>query len=144
MYMYGLLKILKKYFMWAKGVVIAIKGSTNEHMKLKKFVKCMILIHVLLDGLTEEQAIELESKEMTRTLNQTNDILTNRITPHLARRCNGYDRSPNTPALQFEITPYLYASEIDEHYFGIKHRRFDEVMDENLKSVVFITRNMRD
>src|SRR5699024_8752748 len=65
-------------------------------------------------------------------------------TPLLAKRGNGYDRSPNTPALQFEITPYLYASEIDEHYFGIKHRRFDEVMDENLKSVVFITRNMRD
>lgn len=95
-------------------------------------------------GLTEEQAIELESKEMTRILNETNDILTNRITPLLAKRGNGYDRSPNTPALQFEITPYLYASEIDEHYFGIKHRRFDEVMDENLKSVVFITRNMRD
>ncbi|WP_404457164.1 GIY-YIG nuclease family protein [Oceanobacillus kapialis] len=94
-------------------------------------------------GLTEEQAIALESKEMTRILNETNDRLTNRIIPLLTKRDNGYDRSPNTPELQFETTPYLYASEIDEHYFGIKNRAFDEVKDENLKAVVFITRNMR-
>lgn len=95
-------------------------------------------------GLTEEQAIELESKEMTRILNETKDRLTNRIIPLLTRRDNGYDRSPTTPELKFETTPYLYASEIEEHYFGIKHRAFDEVKDENLKAVVFITRNMRD
>lgn len=95
-------------------------------------------------GLTEEQAIELESKEMTRILNETNDRLTNRIIPLFTKRGNGYDRSPNTPELQFETAPCLYASEIDEHYFGIKSRSFDEVKYENLKAVVFITRSIRD
>lgn len=95
-------------------------------------------------GLTEEQAIELESKEMTRILNETNDRLTNRIIPLLTKRGNGYDRSPNTPELQFEKAPCFYACEIDEHYFKIKPRSFDEVNYENLKAVVFITRNIRD
>ncbi|USK63434.1 GIY-YIG nuclease family protein [Peribacillus frigoritolerans] len=95
-------------------------------------------------GLTEEQAIELEDKEITRILNETNDRLTNRIIPFFTKRGNGYDRSPNTPELQFETASYLYASEIDEHYFGIKSRSFDEVKYENLKAVVFITRNVRD
>ncbi|MEI4770952.1 GIY-YIG nuclease family protein [Psychrobacillus sp. FJAT-51614] len=95
-------------------------------------------------GLTEEQAIEVEDKEITRILNETKDRLTNRIIPLFTKRDNGYDRSPNTPELQFETAPYLYASEIDEHYFGIKSQTFDEVMYENLKAVVFITRNVRD
>lgn len=95
-------------------------------------------------GLTEEQAIELEDKEITRILNETNDRLTNRIIPFFTKRGNGYDRSLNTPELQFETAPYLYASEIDEHYFGIKSRPFDEVKCEDLKAVVFITRNVRD
>lgn len=94
--------------------------------------------------LTEEQAIELENKEITRILNETTDRLTNRIIPFFTKRGNGYDRSPNTPDLQFETAPYLYASEIDEHYFGIKPRSFDEVKCENLKVIVFITRNLRD
>ncbi|ARJ40244.1 DNA polymerase III subunit epsilon [Sporosarcina ureae] len=95
-------------------------------------------------GLTEDQAIELENKEMTRVLNETNDRLTNRITPLLAKRDNGYDRSPNTPELKFETPPYLYASEIEEHYFGVKPQAFDEVKIESLGAVVFITRSMRD
>lgn len=95
-------------------------------------------------GLTEEQAIELEDKEITRILNETKDRLTNRIIPLFTKRGNGYDRSPNTPELQFERAPYLYASEIDEHYFGVKSQTFDEVKCENLKAVVFITRNLRD
>lgn len=95
-------------------------------------------------GLTEEQAIELEDKEITRILNETKDRLTNRIIPLFTKRGNGYDRSPNTPELQFEKAPYLYASEIDEHYFGIKSRKFDEIKCENLKVAVFITRNVRD
>jgi tetratricopeptide (TPR) repeat protein len=95
-------------------------------------------------GLTEEQAIELESKEMTRILNETNHRLTNRIIPLLTKRGNGYDRSPNTPEPQFETAPCLYASEIDEHYSGIKHRSFDEIRYENLKAVAFITRSIRD
>lgn len=95
-------------------------------------------------GLTEEQAIELEDKEITRILNETNDRLTNRIIPFFTKRDNGYGRSPNTPELQFETAPYLYASEIDEHYFGIKARPFDEVKYQNLKVAVFITRNIRN
>lgn len=95
-------------------------------------------------GLTEEQAIELESKEMTRILNETNDRLTNRIIPFFTKRDNGYDRSPKTPELQFETAPCFYASEIEEHYFGINSRAFDEIEADNLKVVVFITRNIRD
>ncbi|RXZ83886.1 GIY-YIG nuclease family protein [Paenibacillaceae bacterium] len=95
-------------------------------------------------GLTEEQAIELESKEMARILNETKDRLTNRMIPLFAERDNGYGRGPETPALQFETAPHLYASEIEEHYFGLKSRPFDEIKYENLKAVVFITRNLRD
>ncbi|MGE8005184.1 hypothetical protein [Lysinibacillus sp. NPDC093216] len=60
------------------------------------------------------------------------------------KRGNGYDRSPSTPKIQFETAPVLYACEIEEHYFGIKHRAFNEVQYENLKAVAFITRSMRD
>lgn len=95
-------------------------------------------------GLTEEQALELETQEMARVLNETKDRLTNRIIPLFAKRGNGYDRSPNTPALTFERAPYFYANEIEEHYFGIGPRPFDEVNYEHLKAVVFITRNMRN
>ncbi|WIL44910.1 GIY-YIG nuclease family protein (plasmid) [Bacillus bombysepticus] len=95
-------------------------------------------------GLTEDEAIELESKEMARVLNETNNRLTNRITPLFVNRDNGYSRSPNTPELKFETAPVLFANEIDEHYFGQKSRTFDKVEEKNLKAVVFITRNMRD
>ena len=62
-------------------------------------------------GLTEEQAIELESKEITRILNETNYRLTNRIIPFFTKRDNGYNRSPKTTEIQFETAPYLYASD---------------------------------
>lgn len=94
-------------------------------------------------NLTEEQAIELESKEITRILNETNDRLTNRIIPLLTERDNGYNRSNNTPILQFETAPHLYVSEIEEHYFGMKSRTFEKVNSDNLKVVAFITRNIR-
>ncbi|WP_028543342.1 DNA polymerase III subunit epsilon [Paenibacillus taiwanensis] len=95
-------------------------------------------------GLTEDEAIEFESKEMARVLNETNDRLTNRVIPLFVNRANGYSRSPNTPELKFETAPVLFANEIEEHYFGQKARTFDEVEDKNLKAVVFITRNIRD
>ncbi|MGE7128961.1 GIY-YIG nuclease family protein [Lysinibacillus xylanilyticus] len=100
--------------------------------------------HFVATGLTESEAIELESKEISRILNETNDRLTNRHIPLFTKRGNGYDRSPSTPKIQFETAPVLYASEIEEHYFGIQHRAFDEVQNENLKAVAFITRSMRD
>ena len=95
-------------------------------------------------GLTEDEAIELESKEMVRVLNETNNRLTNRIIPLFVNRDNGYSHSPNTPELKFETAPVLFANEIDEHYFGQKPRTFDKVEEKNLKAVVFITRSMRD
>ncbi|MEK3977891.1 GIY-YIG nuclease family protein [Psychrobacillus sp. FSL K6-2836] len=95
-------------------------------------------------GLTEDEAIELESKEIARILNETNHRLTNRHIPLFTKRDNGYDRSPSTPKIQSETAPVLYACEIEEHYFGIQHRDFDKVQYQNLKSVAFITRNMRD
>ncbi|WP_340398415.1 GIY-YIG nuclease family protein [Paenibacillus sp. FSL H8-0079] len=95
-------------------------------------------------GLTEEQALELETQEMVRLLNETNDKLTNRIIPLFTKRGNGYERSLNTPLLSFERAPHQYANEIEEHYFNITSRPFDKVEYDNLKAVVFITRNMRN
>jgi len=94
--------------------------------------------------LTEDQAIELESQEMTRILNETNDRLTNRIIPFFTKRGNGYDRSSNTPAFQFETAPSLYVTEIEEHYYDLKPQSFDEVDFENLKTPVFISRSIGD
>lgn len=94
--------------------------------------------------LTEIEAIELENETMLRILNETNHRLTNRITPLLAKRGNGYDRSPNTPTFEFEKAPVLYATEIDEHYFGKSYRKFDKVTKENLKAVMFIERSIRN
>lgn len=95
-------------------------------------------------NLTEEQAVELESKEISRILNETNDRLTNRIVPYLTKRDNGYNPSPKTPELKFETAPFLYASEIEEHYFGITPRSFDRVDPENLKRIVLISKSIRD
>src|SRR5690625_3320512 len=81
---------------------------------------------------------------MLRILNETNHRLTNRIIPLLAKRGNGYDRSPNTPAFEFEKAPVLYATEIDEHYFEKSYKEFDKVTEENLKAVMFIERNIRN
>ncbi|MCE4045581.1 GIY-YIG nuclease family protein [Lysinibacillus fusiformis] len=100
--------------------------------------------HFVATELTEDEAIEIESKEISRILNETNDRLTNRHIPLFTKRGNGYDRSPSTPKIQFETAPVLYACEIEEHYFGKLHRAFDEVHYENLKAVAFITRSMRD
>lgn len=93
-------------------------------------------------NLTEEQAIELESKEITRILDETQHRLTNRIIPFFTQRDNGYSRSSNTPELRFEKAPYLYTNEIEEHYYGMKYQSFDAVKYENLKAIVFITRNI--
>lgn len=92
--------------------------------------------------LTEDEALELESKEMTRILNETNDRLTNRLIPLLTKRDNGYGRSPSTPTYKFETAPILYTSEIDEHYFKIKGRPFDKVDYKNLSCVVLIEKRI--
>lgn len=95
----------------------------------------------VVTGLTEEEAIELESREMTRILNETVDRLTNRVIPLFTKRDNGYDRSHSTPEIRFETAPVLFACEIEEHYFNVKHRAFDKVEYENLKAIAFISRS---
>lgn len=104
--------------------------------------KYKVGIKFVAKNLTEEQALELESQEMTRILNETNDRLTNRIIPFFTKRDNGYSRSSNTPPYQFETAPTLFASEIDEHYFDIQGRAFDEVEYENLSRPVFINKGV--
>lgn len=55
-----------------------------------------------------------------------------------------YLRSPNTPPLQFETAPYLYATVEQERDLGMKPKAFDEVEYENLEAVVFISRSLDD
>lgn len=93
-------------------------------------------------NLTEEEALELETEEITRILNKTNHRLTNRIVPVTTKRDNGYSRSPNTPAYEFEKASSLYACEIEEHYFGVKGRPFDTVELETLSHVVLIDKGI--
>lgn len=93
-------------------------------------------------NLSEDEAVDLETKEMTRILNETNDRLTNRIIPFFTKRDNGYGRSSSTPPFKFETAPIFFACEIEEHYFGIKGRPFDKVEYKNLSSVVFIDKNI--
>jgi len=99
-------------------------------------------VKFVAENLTEEQAIELESQEMTRILNETTDRLTNRFIPFFTKRDNGYGRSINTPKLEFEKAPCLYACEIDDHYFNVKHKPFDQVEFDSLKSIYFIDKSM--
>lgn len=95
-------------------------------------------------NLTEEQALEIEQKEMLRILNETNDVLTNRVVPLRAKRDNGYSKSKTTPEYRFETAPFLYACEIDEHYFGINGKPFDTVDISNLSKPSFIDKLMSD
>lgn len=90
------------------------------------------------ENLTEEQALELETNEMIRILNETDYCLTNRIVPLFCKRSSSYYMSKTTPPFQFETAPILYTCELDEHYFGIKGRPFDSVDYQNLSNVFFI------
>ena len=99
-------------------------------------------VRFVAKDLTEEQALELETNEMTRILNETNYCLANRITPYFTKRESGYCKSSSTPSLQFETAPILYAEEVDEHYFGIQGRPFDAVEYQNLSNVVFIDKGV--
>lgn len=111
-----------------------------EAEKIRK--KYNVGIRFVAKNLSEEEALELESQEMIRILNETNDRLTNRIIPFFTKRDNGYSRSESTPPYEFETAPTLYAAEIDEHYFDIKWRAFDEVAYENLSRPVFIDKGI--
>ena len=98
-------------------------------------------VEIIYENLSEEEALILEDKEMRKILNQTNDILTNRIIP-FAKRDNGYGKAKSAPEYKFETASMLYASEIDEHYFGIKHRCFDCVEMDGLLRPHFIEKSI--
>lgn len=91
-------------------------------------------------NLTEEEAVELETQEMYRVLNETPYVLTNRVTPLLAKRQNGYAPSESTPSLCFETAPIIHVAQIDERYFGMKARPFDSVDMDCLGKVHFLNR----
>ena len=95
----------------------------------KKFITG---VRFVAQNLTEEDALRIETEEISRILDETNDCLTNTITPFFTKRGNGYKKSKNTPVLKFETAPTFYVSEIEDHYFGIKPRSFDKVEYENL------------
>lgn len=99
-------------------------------------------VRFVAQNLSETEAVELESTEMLRVLNETTDRLTNRMIPFTAKRGNGFDPSPSTPILQCGKAPVLWACEIDEHYFGMHHRCFDDIDIGNLKSVHFIDKKV--
>lgn len=99
-------------------------------------------VSLVATDLSEDEALELETKEMTRILNETSDRLTNRFIPFFTERDNGYGKSRSTPPFKFEIAPILYVCENDEYYFGIKGRPFDKVEYKNLSSVVFIDKGI--
>lgn len=100
-------------------------------------------VKFVAENLTEEEAVQIETQEMLRVLNETKDVLTNRITPLFAKRDNGYSKSPSTPEFELEKTPCFFATVIDEHYFGEKPKTFDVVNKECLKKVYFIENKVR-
>lgn len=93
-------------------------------------------------GLTEDEALELETAEMTRILNETDYCLTNVITPYFTKNNSGNSKSKNTPAFQFETAPILYARETDTHYFGIEGRPFEKVELDTLSRPHIITKGV--
>lgn len=89
-------------------------------------------------SLTEDEALELETREMARILNETDDILTNRIIPMFAARESGYSKSRRMPKLCFETAPVYYATEIEEHYYNTRWQPFDTVEIAHLSSPVIL------
>ena len=142
-----------EWFIKETGEIFYVgKGRKNRYKKLherayeaeKIKIKFKTDSRFVAKSLSEDEAIQLESERMLYLLNETNHRLTNRFIPFAAKRGNGYDRSPNTPKIQFEEAPVLYATEIDDHYFGKSWKNFENVELYNLKSVVFIEKSIRD
>lgn len=99
-------------------------------------------VKFVAQGLTEDEALELETTEMTRILNDTEHCLTNVITPYFTKRDSGNAKSKSTPSFQFETAPILYARETDEHYFGIEGRPFETVNLANLSKPHIISKGI--
>ena len=55
------------------------------------------VVEILKDNLSEEEALEYESTEIKRILNETTHRLTNRIIPFDTKRDNGYGPALSTP-----------------------------------------------
>ena len=108
--------------------------------KIRKLYKTGV--RFIAQGLTEDQALEIETAEMVRILNETDFCLANLITPYFTARGGGYTKSRKTPAFQYETAPVLYATEADEHYFDIHARPFDEVDYSNLTKPHIITKGL--
>ena len=99
-------------------------------------------VRFVAENLSEEEALELETREMTRILNETDYVLTNRITPFFTKRENGHSRSDSVPEYKFETAPVFYVTKIDEHYFNYKSRPFDKVDYNNLARPAFIQKGV--
>ena len=92
------------------------------------------------EELTESEALQIETDEIVRILESTDNILTNVSTPCGMK--NAWSKSQNTPPLCFEQAPVIYTTDVEEHYFNLKSRFYDVVDISLLKSVVFIDRNL--
>lgn len=90
-------------------------------------------IVIVRDNLSEEEATISEMREKAWILNKTTYRLTNRVIPFSTKRDNGYGPANDTPKLEFEKASVLYANEIENHFFGVKARAFDNVFQEALK-----------
>ncbi len=84
-------------------------------------------IKFVATDLTEEEALVLETKEIERLLNETDDHLVNLIIPLGTKNTPFSSNGSKTPPFQFEIAPMAYTSEIDEHFFGVECFPFDTV-----------------
>ena len=111
------LKFFKNVYEWfikeTSEVFYVGKGRGDRYKEYHKYAYEAEKIRALHDtdnkfiatNLTESEAAEIESKEITRILNETTYRLTNRFTPLFADRDNGYGRSKNTPIFKFEVAP---------------------------------------
>lgn len=112
-----------------------------EAEKIKEKYDTEVLI--IAKNLSEQEALQKENDEMLRILNKTTHRLTNRITPIIADRDNGFSKAPSTPDYEFEKASVLYASEIDERYHNVSYREFDKVDELFLSRPHFIGKFLR-
>lgn len=90
-------------------------------------------IIIVKDSLSEEEALILETQEIMRIKTETSWVLTNVSTPQGVP--NAWSPSKTMPAYSFETAPMIYTSDVEEHYFGLCARKYDEVALDPLKSV---------
>ena len=78
-------------FYIGKGKAIEHTVNTIERTEAEKIrAQYETVIEILKDNLSEEEALEYESTEIKRILNETTHRLTNRIIPFDTKRDNGY------------------------------------------------------